>query len=208
MLSFINEYFLNFYMAEEEFLVPLEKYLKVGLHIGTKFKTKYMEPFIYKVRPDGLSVLNVQEINNRINIASKMMARYEPDEILVVCRRENGWEVVALFSKVTGIKAFAGRYPPGTLINPGLKNFMEIKLLIVADPWPDKNAVRDANKIGVPVIGLCDTNNTANDVDLVIPCNNKGKKSLGLVFYILAQEYLKNKKLGELKVSLDEFTKD
>lgn len=195
-------------MAEEEFLVPLEKYLKVGLHIGTKFKTKYMEPFIYKVRPDGLSVLNVQEINNRIKIASQMMANYEPDEILVVCRRENGWDVINLFSKVTGVKVFAGRYPPGILINPSSKDFMEVKLLIAADPWPDKNAVRDANKIGVPVIALCDTNNTANDVDLIIPCNNKGKKSLGLVFYILAQEYLKNKKLGELKVSLDEFTKD
>ena len=200
--------FLDFYMAEEEFLVPLEKYLKVGLHIGTKFKTKYMEPFIYKVRPDGLSVLNVQEINNRINIASKMMARYNPDEILVVCKRENGWDVVNLFSKVTGIRAFAGRYPPGLLVNPGLKGFIEIKLLIAADPWPDKNAVRDANKVGVPVIALCDTNNTSNDVDLVIPCNNKGKKSLGLVFYILAQEYLKNKKLGELKASLEDFTED
>ena len=195
-------------MTEEEFLVPLEKYLKVGLHIGTKFKTKYMEPFIYKVRPDGLSVLNVQEINNRIAIATKMMARYNPDEILVVCKRENGWDVVNLFSKATGIRAFSGRYPPGLLVNPGLKDFIEVKLLIAADPWPDKNAVKDANKVGVPVIALCDTNNTSNDVDLVVPCNNKGRKSLGLVFYIFAQEYLKNKNLGELKASLEDFTED
>mgnify|MGYP001557964706 FL=1 len=195
-------------MAEEEFLVPLEKYLKVGLHIGTKFKTKYMEPFIYKVRPDGLSVLNVQEINNRIAIATKMMARYNPDEILVVCKRENGWDVVNLFSKATGIRAFSGRYPPGLLVNPGLKDFIEVKLLIAADPWPDKNAVKDANKVGVPVIALCDTNNTSNDVDLVVPCNNKGRKSLGLVFYIFAKEYLKNKNLGELKASLEDFTED
>lgn len=195
-------------MTEEEFLVPLEKYLKVGLHIGTKFKTKYMEPFIYKVRPDGLSVLNVQEINKRLKIASKMMARYEPDEILVVCRRENGWEAVELFSKLTGVRVFAGRYPPGLLVNSSLKDFIEIKLLIVVDLWPDKNAVNDSNKLGIPVIALCDTNNTANNVDLVVPCNNKGKKSLGLVFYIFTQEYLKNKKLGELKVDLEEFIKD
>ena len=195
-------------MTEEEFLVPLEKYLKVGLHIGTKFKTKYMEPFIYKVRGDGLSVLNVQEINKRLKIATKMMGRYEPDEILVVCRRENGWDAVNLFSKLTGVRAFAGRYPPGVLINSSLKNFVEVKLLIVCDPWPDKNAVKDAGKVGIPIIALSDTNNTSNNVDLMIPCNNKGQKSLGLVFYILTKEYLANKKLGELKATLEDFTED
>ncbi len=43
-------------MSEEEFLVPTKQYLKAGIHIGTKFRTKYMEQFIYKTRPDGLSV--------------------------------------------------------------------------------------------------------------------------------------------------------
>ncbi|MAG52372.1 MAG: 30S ribosomal protein S2 [Nanoarchaeota archaeon] len=192
-------------MAEEEFLVPLDNYLKAGLHIGTKFKTKYMAPFIYKVRPDGLSVLNVQEINNRIKIAAEFMGRYEPEEILVACRRENGWKAANLFSKLTGIKVITGRYSPGLLINPASKDFTETKLLFVTDPWPDRNIVRDANKMGIPIIALCDTNNTANDVDFIIPCNNKGKKSLGLLFYILTKEYVKLKKLGKLKATLEDF---
>lgn len=195
-------------MAEEELLVPLEKYLKVGLHIGTKFRTEYMAPFIYKVRPDGLAVLNVQEIDRRIGIAAKMLARYEPKDILVVCRRENGWQAVELFSKLTGIKSCTGRYPPGILVNPGLRNFIEAKLLFVVDPWPDKNSIKDAMKMGIPVIALCDTNNTSNEIDFVIPCNNKGKKSLGLVFYILAKEYMKYRKMGEITATLEDFSED
>ncbi len=197
-------------MTEEQFLVPLEDYLKAGLHIGTKFRTKYMAKFIYKVRPDGLSVFNVEQINERLKLAAMMLSNYEPEDIIVVCRRENGWKAVNKFSEVTGIKSFIGRYPPGILTNPELENFVEAKLILVADPWPDKNAVNDASKLGVPVIALCDTNNDAKNIDLVIPCNNKGKKSLGIVFYVLAKEYLKNRKViktdKDMKANMDDFS--
>ncbi|MBS3151550.1 30S ribosomal protein S2 [Candidatus Woesearchaeota archaeon] len=192
-------------MAEEEFLVPLDQYLKAGLHIGTKYKTKYMEPFIYKVRSDGLSILNIQEINKRLKILAGFLARYNPEEILVIGRRENSWKALRSFSQVTGIKIFTERYSPGVLLNPALEEFMEINLLLVVDPFPDKNVIDDALKLGVPVIALCDTNNTANELDLVVPCNNKGRKSLGLIFYILAREYLKLRKLGDLKLKPEDF---
>ena len=87
--------------------------------------------------------------------------------------------------------------------NIQLKDYTEAKLLIVVDAWPDRNAMKDALQAGMPIIALCDTNNQANDVDLVIPCNNKGKKSLGLLFWILAREYLKGR--GQIKND-DEFT--
>ncbi len=178
-------------MTEETTLVPTDEYLKVGIHIGTKFRTKAMEPFIYKVRSDGLSVLNVQKINERLQLAAKMLSQYKPEDILVVCRRENGWTPVENFAKHTGVKFFTGRYPPGILTNSKLENFMETKIAFVADPFPDKNMVEDAAKIGIPIIALCDTNNELTGIDLVIPCNNKGKKSLGLIFWTIAREYLK-----------------
>jgi len=199
-------------MAEEQLLVALDEYLKVGLHIGTKFKNKSMGSFIYKVRNDGLAVLNVQEIDNRLNVASKFLSKYNPEEIIVVCKRENGWKAVELFSKLTGIKTFIGRYPPGVLTNPNLDKFIEAKVLLVTDPWPDRNAVLDAIKIGIPVIALCDTNNNVNNVDLVIPCNNKGKKSLGLVFWVLTKEYLRIRGIikseKDLKIKLDDFIEE
>jgi small subunit ribosomal protein S2 len=194
----------------DEFLVDQELYLKAGIHIGTKFRTKYMQPFIYKTRPDGLSVLNIQKIDERIKLAANLLAQYEADEILVVCRRENGWRPLKLLKKYTGINIYAGRYPPGILTNSNLENFVEAKILLVTDSWPDRNAVDDALRIGIPVVGLCDTNNQANNIDLVVPCNNKGKKSLELFFYILTREFLKIKgqedKAKALKV--EDFVQD
>ena len=199
-------------MAEQQFLVPLDTYLKVGIHIGTKFRTKYMSQFIYRIRPDGLSVLNVQKIDERINLAVKFLCKYNKEDILIVGRRENGLEAIKLFGKLTGIRCFAGRYPPGILTNPNLEEFIEGKVLLVTDPWPDKNAVLDAVKIGIPVVALCDTNNESNFVDLVVPCNNKGKKSLGLFFWVFAKEFLKSKGIikndEEMSVKLDKFIEE
>jgi small subunit ribosomal protein S2 len=199
-------------MTEEKFLVPTDEYLKSGIHIGTKFKTKYMEKFIYKTRPDGLSVLNLQKIDERLNIAAKFLSQYAPEDILVVGRRESAWKPIKMFGKVIGARVFAGRYPPGILTNPNLDNYIEAKVLLVVDSGPDKNAVIDAIKMGIPVIGICDTNNQSNNIDLVIPSNNKGKKSLGIFFWILAREYLRNrgiiKKNEELKEKIEDFTEE
>ena len=177
-------------------------YLKSGIHIGTKFRTTYMEPFIYKIRPDGLSVLNLQKIDERLKVTANFIAKYNPEDVIIACRRENGWKAVRKFGAVTGIRTFAGRYQPGVMTNPALEQYTEAKLVMVIDAWPDRNIVMDAVSMGIPIIALCDTNNQANDIDLVVPCNNKGKKSLGLIFWILAREYLKSR--GAIK-SDDEF---
>lgn len=199
-------------MSENAFLVPQDVYLKSGIHIGTKFRTKYMDSFIYKTRPDGLSVLNLQKIDERIRMAANLLSQYAPGEILICSRRENGWKAVKAFGKHTGIKVFAGRYPPGILTNPKLDTFIEVKTILVTDSWPDRNVIKDAIQIGLPVIALCDTNNQSNQIDLVVPCNNKGKKSLGLLFYIVAREYLKQRGVlnadQEPPFSLDEFTEE
>ncbi len=191
---------------QEQLLVPQETYLKSGIHIGTKFKTKYMEKFIYKTRPDGLNVLNLQVIDARLRIASQFISRFAPQDILLVSSRENAWKSVKAFSKYTGVSIFTGRYPPGTLTNPALKTFREAKLLIVTDAVPDKNAVTDAFTIGIPIVALCDTNNESNNLDLIVPCNNKGKKSIGLLFHILATEYLKLRGESVPECTVDEFT--
>ena len=196
----------------ENLLIDSNEYLKSGIHIGTKFKTKYMANFIYKTRPDGLSVLNLKKIDERVRLAINLLKKYNPEDILIVSRRENGWKALKVLHKLTGINVINARYPPGILTNPQLTTFTEPKIMMVCDPWTDKNAVDDANRVGVPVIALCDTNNQSNKVDLVVPCNNKGKKSVGLVFYLLAREYLRFKGVlksdEELSVPLDDFVEE
>ena len=192
----------------ENLLLDSNEYLKSGIHIGTKFRTRYMEKFIYKTRPDGLSVLNLQQIDERIGIAAQLLSHYAPQDILIVSRRENGWKSVKLFADLLGCKFFAGRYPPGVLTNVAQKNFMETKMILVTDAWLDRNAIKDAMVVGVPVIALCDTNNQANYIDLVVPSNNKGKKSLGLFFYILAKEYRRIRGIGEMTAPLEDFVEE
>ena len=193
-------------------MIAQDIYLKSGIHIGTKFRTKYMEKFIYKTRPDGLSVLNLQKIDERIRLAAKLLSQYTPEDVLIVSKRENGWKAVRAFGKATGCKFFAGRYPPGIMTNPQLESYIEPKILLATDAWPDRNAIKDSLKAGIPVIALCDTNNQANDIDLVVPCNNKGKKSLGLFFWLLGREYLQHrgvlKKDEELPMPLEDFTEE
>lgn len=199
-------------VEKQELLVTTDQYSKAGIHIGTKFKTKHMSNFIYKIRPDGLVIMNLEKIDERIKIATDFMSRYNPEDIVVVGKRENAWRPLKLFSKLTGITVFAGRYAPGTLTNLDFKDFTEFKLMIIVDAWLDKNAVDDAKKVGMPIIALCDTNNNASDVELVVPCNNKGRKALGLTFWLFAREYLRKRDLlqkgVEPDISMEEFFED
>ena len=188
----------------ETLLVPLEQYLAAGIHIGTKFRTAHMSRFIYKVNPNGLCVLNVQEIDRRIRIAAKILSKYNPEDIVIVSRRENGWKATKAFARVLGIeKVFAGRYPAGIITNSNLSTYFEPKVMLVIDPLPDKNAVHDALISGVTTIALCDSNNTIESIDFAVPCNNKGSKSIGLILWLLATGYLQDRGLLEKGKPLD-----
>lgn len=176
-----------------ELLIPLDKYLAAGLHIGTQQKTKDMERYIYRVRADGLYVLDVRTTNDRIQSAGKFLAKFEADDILVVSTRQYGQAPVKKFGQITGAKTIPGRFIPGTLTNPNYAKFIEPKVLVVTDPRSDLQAIIEAKQIGIPVVALCDTENLLGNVDIVLPVNNKGRKAIALVYWLLARQISREK---------------
>jgi len=187
-----------------ETLIPVEEYLASGVHIGTQQKTEDMKKFIYRVRGDGLYVLDIQATDQRIRTAAKFLAKYDPAKILVVSARQYGQRPAEMLAKAIGAVAIVGRFIPGTLTNPKYNRYIEPGALIVTDPTGDAQAVTEAVSIGVPVLGLCDSNNLTANLDLVIPTNNKGRKALATVYWLLAREILKER--GEaLSYSIDDF---
>lgn len=191
-----------------ELLVPEDIYLTSGVHIGTQQKSASMRRFVFKVRFDGLHVLDVRETDRRIRFAAKFLARIPADRILVVSQRQYGQKPVRIFAKTVGAVSFAERFVPGCLTNPNLAEYFEPKVLLVTDPATDQQALSEAVSIGIPVIGLCDVNNETRDVDLVIPANNKGRVALAAVYWLLAREVLKARAGGaevEYPLTIEDF---
>jgi small subunit ribosomal protein S2 len=177
--------------TEYESLIPVDEYLAAGVHIGTQQKTEDMKRFVYRVRPDGLYVLDVKATDERIRIAAKFLSKFDPARILVVSARQYGQFPATMFAKVTGAKSVVGRFIPGTLTNPEYRDFVEPDVVVVTDPIGDSQAVKEAVDVGVPVIAMCDTNNMTTHIDIVIPTNNKGRKALALIYWLLAKEITK-----------------
>ncbi len=176
-----------------ESIIPQDEYLTAGIHIGTQQKTKEMMRFVYRVRTDGLYVLDIQATDQRIRLAAKMLARYDPQRILIVSARQYGFYPSEMFAKAVGTKVITGRFIPGTLTNPKLHIYIEPDILIVTDPSGDMQAVNEAVNVGIPVVALCDTNNSTSNVDFVIPTNNKGRKALALIYWLLAKKTLEER---------------
>lgn len=179
--------------GKEETLIPSTEYLASGVHIGTQQKNGDMKRFIYQARPDGLYLLDIKMMDERLRIAARFLANYDPASILVVSAREYGHHPISMFAKVTGAKAIAERFIPGTLTNPGTAYFVEPLILVVTDPMTDEQALTEGVSTGIPIVALCDANNSTSNIDLVIPTNNKGRKALATVYWLLAREMLRER---------------
>ncbi|MHA1882890.1 MAG: 30S ribosomal protein S2 [Candidatus Thorarchaeota archaeon] len=179
-----------------ELLTQMDRFLAAGCHIGTQVKTQDMENFVYRQRPIGLYVLDVRKTDERIRVAAKLISRINPEKVVVISGRVYGKRPVQSFAKYIGGYAFTDRFVPGTLTNPsiaGPRVYIEPELVIITDPRTDEQALTEAARIGVPVIALCDTDNVTTNVDLVIPSNNRGRKALALIYFLLAREVLRER---------------
>ncbi|MBS3748798.1 MAG: 30S ribosomal protein S2 [Candidatus Thermoplasmatota archaeon] len=188
--------------AVENKIASEETYMTAGVHIGTRQKTADMTKYIYKVRNDGLYIIDVNKTDDRVQVAAQFIAKYKPENVLVVSVRQYGQQPIRKLGEYTNIQVLAGRFRPGTLTNPNARGYLEPELLIVTDPLADAQALREARNVGIPVVALCDTNNETKHVDIIIPTNNKGRRALALVYWLLSREVYKVK--GKIE-SYDDF---
>ena len=180
---------LEFYKGKE-LLTDIETYLKSGVHIGTKFKNGDMREYIFKKRKDGLMVFNIETIDQRIRMVSKILSKYEGKNISIVCRRLYGHTPIKKFAAMTGATAFTGRFVPGTFTNPKARSFHEPKIVVLCDPMTDSQALKEASEGHLQIIALAGSESPLKNVDVSIPANNKGRKALALMLYLLTRETL------------------
>ena len=192
-----------------ELLLPRDSLLSAGIHIGTRIKTKDIQPFIYKVRHDGLFVLDIKKTDERIRLAAKFLSRFNPSRVVLASSRLYGRTPAQKFCELTHSTPILGRFPPGLLSNPTHSDYIEADVVLVTDPKADKQAVKEASSIGIPVIALCDTDNDFIDIDLTIPTNNKGRRALATIYWLLARQVLIERGElppgAEMPISIDEF---
>ncbi|PIO00959.1 hypothetical protein COT60_02950 [Candidatus Pacearchaeota archaeon CG09_land_8_20_14_0_10_30_9] len=178
---------------KSDMLIDLEDYVKTGIYLGTRIVTPEMRKYIYRRRADGLAIFNTDLIDEKLKKGIEYLSKFEPENVILVCRRQSGWRAAMKFGELTGIKVFTKKYPAGVMTNTNLKDFFETELAIISDQWLDKNALKDTLDVHKKVLMICGTNNFSKGSDQLIIGNNKSGKSLGLIFYLLARGYLKAK---------------
>ena len=175
--------------------------LSTGIRVGTPVKTKSMSRYIIRANPEGLYILDISKTLYRIDVAAKFIGRTNIAKVAVTSAREYGKKPVEKFCEATGATQILGRFMPGTFTNPSLPKYMEPDIVIVTDPQADRQAVIEATRAGVPVIAISNSDNVISQVDLVIPANNRGRKALATVYWLLAREVMK--KQGKIKSDKD-----
>lgn len=171
--------------------------LSTGIRVGTPIKTKFMASFITRANPEGLYILDISKTLARIDVAAKFIGRVSISNVAVTSSREYGKTPVEKFCELTGARGIFGRFMPGTFTNPSLPKYLEPEIVIVTDPQADEQAVLESTRAGVPVIALANSDNITSKVDIVIPTNNRGRKALATVYWLLTKEVLK--KQGKIK---------
>jgi small subunit ribosomal protein S2 len=197
-------------MSEQAESIDIKKkVLSTGIRVGTQVKTKFMEPFITKASPEGLYMLDLDITLEKIKTAAKFINRVGTDKLIVCSGRQYANTPIEKFCEMLDTKKLLGRFLPGTLTNPSLPYYIEPKLVLISDPQVDEQAVIEATNAGIPIIGIANTDNITSKLDVVIPANNRGRKALATVYWLLVRQILiergELKEDGSMKYEIDDF---
>ena len=174
-----------------------KKIISTGIRVGTQVKTKFMKPFIATASPEGIYMLDLDITLERIKTAAKFINRIGTDNLIVCTGRKYAETPIEKFCEMLDSKKLVGRFMPGTLTNPSLPYYIEPRLVFISDPQVDQQAITEATNAGIPIIGIANTDNITSKLDVIIPANNRGRKALATVYWLLVRQILIER--GELK---------
>lgn len=164
--------------------------LQSNSHIGARNYNRQMQRYIHNIDRAGVPVFKIDETYAKILFAARIIAGIEnPQDVWAISSRKAGQRAVIKFAALLNCSCEPSlRWTPGSLTNYMTKNFKEPRLIIVADPYSDFKALKEASFCNVPVIALCDTMSSLKYVDVAIPCSNKTTESIAMVFWMLTRE--------------------
>ena len=183
--------------ASKEKEEDIKSLIVAGCHLGGKKVTKQMKKYVYTVRSDGFAIFDVNKMYEKIQVAARIIASVDPDHVVSVSSRPAGQRAVYKFGHFTKTQALTGRWSPGMLTNQTTKKFIEPRLLIVTDPRTDYNAILESSYVNIPVIAICNSDNSLKYVDCAIPCNNRSMRAVAMIWYLLTKAVLEVKKETE-----------
>jgi len=166
--------------------------LAAKVHLGHEDIDAHMAQYVFKRTDAGVHIINLQKTWEKLILAAKAIAAIRnPEEVCVISAVQFGQRAIYKFAQFTGSNYIANRFTPGTFTNQIQKRYMEPRLLVLTDPSKDHQARTEAGYVNLPVIAFADTNSPLENVDIAIPCNNRGRHSLAVMYWLLAREVLR-----------------
>eukprot|EP00992_Anisonema_acinus_P013801 TRINITY_DN8937_c0_g1_i2.p1 TRINITY_DN8937_c0_g1~~TRINITY_DN8937_c0_g1_i2.p1 ORF type:complete len:264 (+),score=71.59 TRINITY_DN8937_c0_g1_i2:57-848(+) len=170
----------------------VKKLLACKVHQGTKNVVQSMERYVHARRKDGIHIIDLHTTWQKLILAARVIVAIEnPADICAISARPYGQRAVLKFAQYTGAQYAAGRFTPGTFTNQIQEKFIQPRLLVVTDPRTDHQAVTESSYVNIPVIAFCDTDSPLKYIDLAVPCNNRGQKAIGMMYWMLTREVLR-----------------